>query len=81
MSPQILILYKSSLDIYHFLAKYCNLQKNFLFVEDSMAVSISFHIIINRAIADCQIIGYDRLVGIDLLILRTGTIHLFEGNV
>ena len=37
--------------------------------------------IINMAIADCQIIGYDWLVGIDLLILRTGTIHLFEGNV
>lgn len=33
--------------------------------------------IIKRAIAVCQIIGYDRLVGIDLLILRTGKIYLF----
>ncbi len=32
-------------------------------------------------IADDQIIGYDRSVGIDLLIVRMGTIHLFEGNV
>ena len=81
MSLQMLILRQPSPDIYHFLAEYCNFQKNIGPISDSMYVSISFHIIINRAIADCQIIGYDWLVGIDLLILRTGTIHLFEGNV
>jgi len=31
-------------------------------------------------VADCQTIGYDRIVSINLLIVRTGTIHLFEGD-
>ena len=39
MSPQILILCKSSPDIYRFLAKYCNFQKNIGPVEDSMTYS------------------------------------------
>ena len=38
MSLQMLILPKSSPNIYHFLAEYCNLQKNIGPVEDSMDV-------------------------------------------
>jgi len=37
MSPQMLILRQPSPDIYHFLAKYCNFQKNIGPVEDSMS--------------------------------------------
>jgi len=39
LSPQILILLKSSPDIYHFLAEYCNFRKNIGPVEDSMNVT------------------------------------------
>jgi hypothetical protein len=74
------ILQKMQVPNHKYLLKKHIFLDNFLSISDSMAISISFHIIINRAIADCQIIGYDRLVGIDLLILRTGTIGLFEGN-
>ncbi|MHC4733396.1 MAG: hypothetical protein ACYTDW_02910, partial [Planctomycetota bacterium] len=40
MSPQMLTLHKSSPDIYHFLAKYYNFQKNIGPAEDSMSVFI-----------------------------------------
>ncbi len=36
MSPKMLILLKLSPDIYHFLAEYCNFQKNIGPIEDSM---------------------------------------------
>jgi hypothetical protein len=39
MSPQMLILLKSSPKICHFLAEYCNFQKNIGFVADSMYVA------------------------------------------
>jgi hypothetical protein len=38
MSPQMPILLKSSPDIYHFLAEYCNFQKNTGPKSDSMTV-------------------------------------------
>jgi len=38
MSLQMLILRQSRLNIYHFLAEYCNFQKNIGPIEDSMAV-------------------------------------------
>jgi hypothetical protein len=37
LTPQILILLKSRPDIYHFLAEYCNFQKNIGPISDSMA--------------------------------------------
>jgi hypothetical protein len=40
MSPQTSILLKSSPKIYHFLVKYCNLQKNIGPAEDSMYFAI-----------------------------------------
>jgi hypothetical protein len=43
LSPQTLILLKSSPDIYHFLAEYCNLQKNIGPIEDSMSDFKSCH--------------------------------------
>ena len=47
MSPQILIMLKSSPDIYHFLAEYYNFKKNIGPVEDSMAYStLSGHAIV-----------------------------------
>jgi hypothetical protein len=36
MSPPMLILPESSPDIYHFLAEYCNFQKNIGPISDSM---------------------------------------------
>ncbi len=44
MSPQMLILRQLSPDIYRFYAEYYNFQKNIRPIEDSMCVSIAFHI-------------------------------------
>jgi hypothetical protein len=45
LTPQILILPKSSPNKYYFLAEYCNLQKNIGPVEDSMADAISWAVL------------------------------------